>query len=348
VPGGVQPNLQTPTLISWSLRIQQEITTNTSLTVGYVGSHGYHELIGIDANEPFPVICPASPCPANYPTTFPVGLAGTPVPAGSYDNPTATKPNAALNNTWTYFSEADSSYNGLQVDLNHRFSKNFSARGVYTWSKTIDDGDSLNATTAGNEPALASNPFNLRADRGLANFDVRNTGAINALYQLPSAHNILANGWSLSTVVTLQGGLPFTPQLSYNPSNSGDTRNPVRPFYNPAFTGPVIEGNPNQWFNPAAFLAPPNNSGFFGNVGRDTLIGPGLATWDFAVHKDTKIRERFNLQFRGEIFNLLNHANFNTPNPVTFTTSGVSPTAGLITATATPSRQVQLSLKLRF
>ena len=160
--------------------------------------------------------------------------------------------------------------------------------------------------------------------------------------------SILANGWSLSTVVTLQGGLPFTPQLSYNPSNSGDTRNPVRPFYNPAFTGPVIEGNPNQWFNPAAFLAPPNNSGFFGNVGRDTLIGPGLATWDFAVHKDTKIRERFNLQFRAELFNLLNHANFNTPNPVTFTTSGVSPTAGLITATATPSRQVQLSLKLRF
>ena len=73
VPGGVQPNLQTPTLISWSLRIEQEITANTALTVGYVGSHGYHELLGIDANEPFPVICPASPCPANYPATFPAG-----------------------------------------------------------------------------------------------------------------------------------------------------------------------------------------------------------------------------------------------------------------------------------
>jgi hypothetical protein len=218
---------------------------------------------------------------------------------------------------------------------------------VYTWSKTIDDGDSLNATTSGNEPALASNPFNLRADRGLANFDVRSAGVINALYQLPSADNRLASGWSLSSVLTLQGGFPFTPQLSYNPSNSGDTRNPVRPFVNPAFTGSVIIGSPNQWFNPAAFLAPPTNSGFFGNLGRDTLIGPGLATWDLAVHKDTRLRERMNLQFRAELFNLLNHANFNTPNPVTFTPN-VSPTAGLITSTSTFSRQVQLSLKLLF
>ena len=79
--------------------------------------------------------------------------------------------------------------------------------------------------------------------------------------------------------MTMQGGFPFTPQLSYNPANTGDSRNPVRPFVNPAFTGPVILGNPNEWFNPAAFLAPPNASGFYGNLGRDTLTGPGLATW---------------------------------------------------------------------
>ena len=95
VPGGVQPDLQTPTLISWTLRVQQALTANTSLTVGYVGSHGYHELLGIDANEPFPVICPASPCPANYPANFPAALAGTPIPAGTYYEPVATKPNAA-------------------------------------------------------------------------------------------------------------------------------------------------------------------------------------------------------------------------------------------------------------
>jgi hypothetical protein len=109
----------------------------------------------------------------------------------------------------------------------------------------------------------------------------------------------------------VQGGFPFTPQLSYNPSNTGDTRNPVRPFLNPAFTGPVLLVNPNQWFNPAAFLPPPNNSGFFGNLGRDTLIGPGLAIWDFSLFKDTRIQEKTNLQFRAEFFNILNRGNFN-------------------------------------
>ncbi|HLI86009.1 MAG TPA: carboxypeptidase-like regulatory domain-containing protein [Bryobacteraceae bacterium] len=347
VPGGVQPNLYTPTLISWSFRIEQEITANTALTVGYIGSHGYHEILGIDANEPFPVVCPAAPCPAVYPANFPAGIAGTPVPAGTYYVPSSAKPTASLANTWTYFSEADSSYNALQVDFHHRFSSGFLLRGVYTWSKTIDDGDSLNATTSGGEPALASNPFNLRADRGLANFDVRNVAVINASYALPFGKNHrLPGGWTVNSIVTVQSGFPFTPQLSYNPSNNGDTRNPVRPFVNPAFRGPVILGNPDQWFNPLAFLAPPNNSGFYGNLGRDTLTGPGLATWDFSLLKDTRIREKANLQFRAEFFNLLNRANFNTPNAVTFTPAGVSPTAGLITSTSTTSRQIQFGLKL--
>ena len=117
--------------------------------------------------------------------------------------------------------------------------------------------------------------------------------AINATYALPFGldkqylngmsdwENRFVSGWSLASIVTIQSGFPFTPQLSYNPSNNGDTRNPVRPFINPSFTGPVITGNPSQWFNPTAFLEPPNNSGFYGNLGRDTLIGPGLATLGF-------------------------------------------------------------------
>jgi hypothetical protein len=363
IPGGVQPDMQTPTLVSYSLRIQQQLSPNTSLTVGYVGNHGYHELIGIDANEPFPVICPASPCPANYPTSagFPAGIAGTPVPAGTYFVPTTTKANPAIANTWTWFSEGDSSYNALQVDANRRFSGGLTVRGVYTFSKVLDDGDSLNATTSGGGPALASNPFNLKSDRGLGTFDIRHVAVANATYALPVGHgkrflgglegfgNAAVSGWTVNSVVTLQGGFPFSPQLSYNPSNNGDTRNPVRPFANPAFTGPVILGSPNRWFNPAAFLAPTNtaaNGGFYGNVGRDTLIGPGLATWDFSVLKDTRIRERLTLEFRAEIFNLLNRANFNLPNAVVFTPSGVSPTAGVITSTSTTSRQVQFGLKL--
>ncbi|HTB91408.1 MAG TPA: TonB-dependent receptor [Candidatus Sulfotelmatobacter sp.] len=380
VPGGVQPDMETPTLISWSLRVDRELSPNTVLTVGYIGSHGYHELIGVDANEPVPVICPAAPCPAVYPTVnpnatppvtfatgFPVGspLAGAPVPAGSFFIPAgAPRANPTLANTWTWFSVGNSSYHALQVDLRRRFSHSLSVRGVYTFSKALDDGDSLNQTTAGNAPGLVSNPFNLGADKGLATYDARNVGVVNVLYELPFgrgqsfAHDVegwrdkLVSGWMVSSIVTAQSGFPFTPQLSYNPSNNGDTRNPVRPFLNPNFTGPVVLGNPNQWFNPNAFIAPPSTSGFYGNVGRDTYTGPGLATWDFSVLKNTRIRESLNLQFRAEIFNLLNRANFNTPNLIVFTPptatnpTGLSGTAGAITSTSTTARQVQFALKL--
>ncbi|MGC1105423.1 MAG: carboxypeptidase-like regulatory domain-containing protein [Candidatus Acidiferrales bacterium] len=359
LPGGVQPNMQTPTLISYSLKVEQELLPNTVLSVGYVGSHGYHEIVSLDDNEQTPAICPAAPCPADYPNTFPAPLAGAPIPAGSYFIPANTpRANPALAAAWAWFSEGDSSYNALQVDINHRFSKGLVLRGVYTWSKSLDDGDSLNATAAGNAPGLVSNPFDLSSDWGPATYDVRNVAVIDGSYDLPFGHgqrlfnglngvaNGFASGWAVNSIVTLQSGFPFTPQLSYNPSNSGDTKNPVRPFVNPSFTGPVILGTPKQWFNPAAFLAPPANSGFYGNLGRDSLIGPGLATWDFSVLKDTPIRERMTLQFRAELFNLLNRANFNTPNPIVFTPSGVSPTAGVITSTSTTSRQVQFGLKL--
>jgi len=382
VPGGVQPDMKTPTLVSWSLRIERELSSNTAFTVGYIGSHGYHELIGIDANEPFPTICPASPCPAVFPTYepskpttvtnsptigFPKGspLAGAPVPAGTYYSPsTAARANPALANTWTWFSVGTSSYHALQLDLRRRFSRGLSLRGVYTFSKALDDGDSLNQTTAGNAPGLVSNPLNLQADKGLATYDVRHVAVINALYALPFGRgqafangfggwgNALVSGWSVSSIITAQAGFPFTPQLSYNPSNNGDTRNPVRPFANPNFTGPVVLGNPNQWFNPNAFIAPPSALGFYGNLGRDTFIGPGLATWDFSVLKDTRIRERLSVQFRAEVFNLLNRANFNTPNLIVFTPptasnlTGISGTAGAVTSTSTTSRQVQFGLKL--
>jgi hypothetical protein len=370
VPGGVQPDMQTPTVISYSLRVERELSPNTSLSVGYVGSHGYHELIGVDANSPMPVVCPASPCPSTFPNTAAWGaLAGTPVPAGTFFvAPGTKKPNPAIANTWTWFSEGNSSYNALQVDLKRRFNHGFSIRGVYTWSKSLDDGDSLNATAAANAVALLSNPYVPRADWGLATYDVRNLGVVTATYELPfgegrrylSSEGMLrqlAGGWTLNSIVTAQSGFPFTPQLSYNPSNNGDTRNPVRAFLNPAFTGPVVLGNPNQWFNPNAFIAPPNNSGFFGNVGRDTYTGPGLATWDLSVLKDTHIYERLNLQFRAEIFNLLDRANFNTPNLITHvllpgptpgstsTTPVASPAAGVITSTSTWARQVQFGLK---
>ncbi len=361
VPGGVQPELKTPTLVSWSVRVEHELAPNAAFTVGYVGSHGYHELVGIDANEPTPTICPASPCPAVFPANFPAPLAGSAVPAGTYFIPAGTpRANPALANTWTWFSRGDSSYQALQTEFRKRLSHGLIVRGVYTFSKTLDDGDSLNQTTAGNAPGLVSNPFNLAADKGLATFHVKHAAVVDALYALPFGRgekfasganrwgNRVVGGWSVAGILTAQSGFPFTPQLSYNPSNNGDTRNPVRPFRNPGFTGPVILGAPSEWFNPQAFLAPPPNSGFYGDLGRDTFLGPGLATWDFSVLKDIPFRESLGLEFRAEIFNLLNRANFNTPNLIVFTPSGVSGTAGAITTTSTTSRQVQFALKLHW
>ena len=374
-PGGVQPNLYAPTLISYSLRIEQELSRNTAFTIGYVGSHGYHEVLGLDANEPAPVICPASPSPATYPphyTATGATVTGLAVPAGTYYVPAACSAtvatcNFSLAGTWTWLSRGDSSYNALEMDLNHRFSKGLSLRGVYTWSKSLDDGDSLNATTANNAPGLVANPFDLRADWGPATYNAKNVMVIDGVYELPFGSgkafasgmsgwsDRVVSGWSIDSIVTAQSGLPFTPQLGYNPSRNGDTKNPVRPFLNPNFSGPVILGKPGEWFNPNAFLAEPNNSGFYGNVRRDSqFTGPGLATWDFSVMKQIPIHERLNLQFRAEIFNMLNRANFNTPNlvvdilppPSTNTIPQANPTAGAVTSTSTTARQVQFGLKL--
>ncbi|HUO35135.1 MAG TPA: carboxypeptidase-like regulatory domain-containing protein [Candidatus Acidoferrum sp.] len=340
VPSGVQPDLYTPTVESWSFKIEQAISRNTSLSVGYVGSHGYHELLSVDANLPTPTVCPASPCPPGY-------------PAGAIYYPTgAPLANSALTNSTHWFSEGISSYNGLEVDLTHRFSHGLQFRGVYTFSKALDDGDNMNTSVATNSPAFVANPLDPKADYGRASFDVRHAAAINGTYNLPfgrggdSFPSRLVRDWQISGIETLLSGLPLTPQLSYNPSNDGDSRNPVRPSLNPAFAGPLIFGNPNQYFNPDAFIQP--LPGTYGNAGRNILPGPRLFETDFALDRKFRLSERFDLQFRAEAFNLLNHTNFNTPNPVVFAsaTGAPSPTAGVITSTATTSRQIQLGLKL--
>ena len=356
-PAGVQPNMDTPTLLSWSLHVEQEISANTVFTLGYVGSHGYHQIVSLDDNEPTPTVCPAAACPSVYPASFPAPLAGTAVPSGSYYIASGTPTyDPIFGAAWAWWSVGTSSYNALQADLNHRLSHGLTLRAIYTWSKALDDGDSLNATAAGNAPGLVSNPFDIKADWGPATYDVRNVGVLAETWQLPfgagqpihlaPVANTFLGGWSANSIVTLQTGFPFTPQLSYNPSNNGDTKNPVRPFANPAFHGNPIVGKPTEWYNSAAFLAPPNGSGFYGNLGRDTLTGPSLAEWDFSLFKDTTLHDRTRLELRGEFFNILNHSNFNTPNLVVFTPSGLSPTAGIVTSTSTTSRQIQLSAKL--
>src|SRR5579884_2768762 len=255
-PAGVQPNLKTPTVESYTFRVDQKISASTSLSVGYVGSHGYHEILSVDANEPVPTICPASPCPTNL-------AAGTVFyPKG------APLANPQLANTTTWFSEGVSSYNALDVDVRRAFSAGLQFRGTYTYAKSLDDGSAWNSSVGANAPGFVMYPANPKLDWGPSTTDVRHLAAINATYELPIGRgksllrnlegwqDKLTSGWGLSGIETLQSGFPFTPQLGFNPTNNGDSRNPIRPSWNPNFTGPVILGNPNHYFDPNAFIVP--------------------------------------------------------------------------------------------
>ena len=334
-PSGIQPDAYTPTVLSWSLKVEQKLAANMALSLGYVGSHGYHEMLSLDANEPAPTVCPASPCPAGF-------AAGT-----LYYPPGAALANPALANTTTWFSEGLSSYNGLQVDLSRRFARGLQLRAVYTFSKSLDDGTAWNSSVGSNAPGFVMYPLNPKLDWGPSTSDVRNLAVVNVLYEVPFHRGKLASGWSVAAIETLQSGFPFTPVLGYNPTNNGDSRNPIRPSWNPSFTGSVITRLPGQWFNPSAFVAPA--AGTYGNMGRDALTGPGMATLDFSVLKSTPLTDRTKLQFRAEFFNLFNRANFGIPNTVVYTAANTpSPTAGVITSTATTSRQIQFGLKLLF
>jgi len=236
------------------------------------------------------------PCPAGYPNGalyFPSG---------------AALANKAVWNTTHWFSEGVSSYHGLAVDLNRHWANGLQFRSVYTLSRALDDGDNLNTSVATNSPVFLSDPLRPNADYGRASFDVRQSGVIQVSYDLPfgrpgsalgeSWKGWLVANWQVSGIVTLQSGLPFTPQLSYNPSNDGDTRDPVRPSWNPNFNGRVILGGPNEYFSPLAFIQP--LAGMYGNAGRNILEGPSLKQFSLALAKHWSLSERVNLQFRSD------------------------------------------------
>ncbi len=362
-PSNVQPNISTPAVITWSLRIEQQVAPNTSLTLGYVGFHSYHQILSGDMNEPIP----------SY------------APTGQVYYPSTALANPNLANTTSWFSQGTGLYNALEIDARHTYSNGLQLRGNYTWSKNLDDGSAWNTSVSGNTPAFVSFPLNPKVDWGPAATDVRNAASINGSYELPFGPNkhflnsasrpvaFLVCGWAASAIVALQTGFPFSPQLGYNPPGNGDSRNPIRPSWNPNFTGKLYPRTQTEYFNPSAFIQPtvsiPNGSGgntiygTYGNVKRDSLVGPGLTELDFSAVKQTHITERLNLQFRAEFFNIPNHTNFLTPNEVVFsaaptvTTSGgvetvtasaFSPTAGVVTATSTTSRQIQFGAKLQF
>ncbi|MEO5922601.1 MAG: carboxypeptidase-like regulatory domain-containing protein [Bryobacteraceae bacterium] len=352
-PQGVQADAKTPALQNWNFSIEQQLTSNMTLRVAYIGSHGYHGLLSLDPNTVPAQICATATC-----VTGGTGTARGAVNQGQQYIPVGTRPNPYLAGGFFWTTQGNSSYNGLQVELTRRLARGFQARGNFTWSKNLDMNSALTGAQANNQAQMLMDRSNLRRDWGPAAFDVRKQSTISFHYDLPfgpgqqfmsanyGAMSKIVGGWQLNSITTLLSGFPFTPLVGANRSSNGDTRNPDRPNYNPNFTGDIILGQPTRWFDPNAFSLP--TVGTFGNVGRGVLRGPGLSNVDFSVNKNTRISERFNLQFRAEFFNLLNRTNFSVPNTTVFSGTSFNASAGLITATTTTSRQIQGSLKLIF
>jgi hypothetical protein len=150
-------------------------------------------------------------------------------------------------------------------------------------------------------------------------------------------------------LVAIRSGVPFTPVLGSDrarilPRSGGAGQ---RPDPNPSFTGPIILGSPGRYFDPNAFSWPA--AGYFGTIGRNTLRGPGYANCDTAIVKSFPLGGGRKMQFRGEIFNAFNRANFGLPATAVFNSQGRIPgSAGVITSTVGTARQVQLGLKLEF
>ena len=359
-PYQVQPTMKTPTIEEWNFTVEQQLTRSTAVRVSYVGSRGYHQLVSVDGNAiPSQICSNAGGCSAGGILT--AAQKGAPVvlvPQGTQYIPAGTRPNPYLSNSYSWFSEGNSSYNALQVDVTKRFSQGLQFRANYTWSKNLDIGSGLTTASAINQSTMVMDPYHVGRDWGPSALNAASQGSGHVSYELPfgkgkpwlsgasGVADKLASGWQINAIVTLLSGFPTTPQVGSNQSGDGDARVPDRPNANPAFSGPVTPGKVNQWFNPKAFVLP--TPGTFGNIGRGILRGPGLGTFDLSFFKNTSINERTRIEFRAEMFNLLNRANFGTPNPIVFSGGNTSPAAGIITYTATTSRQIQFGLKLVF
>jgi hypothetical protein len=354
-PQGVQANAKTPTVQEWNFTLEQQLAHDMVLRLTYLGSFGYHGLLSVDPNTvPVRICAQAAGCTAGGTTT---GGAKSPVTSqskvaqGTPYIPVSTRPNPYLGAAFFWLTEGNSSYNALQTDVSKRLNKGLQFRANLTWSKSLDLNSGLTGAQSSNQAQMILDRSNLRRDWGPSALNAKYQSSVSLHYDLPfhsgpSLARRALGGWQASAIATMLSGFPFTPQVGSNRSGDGDTRNPDRPSLNPAFTGPVILGQASQWFNPNAFLLPA--FGTYGSLGRGTYSGPGLANLDLSLLKDTRINERAKLQFRAEFFNALNHTNLGTPNATVFSNGAISSSAGIITTTATTSRQIQFGLKLVF
>ena len=391
-PTTINTNYKSPHMLDFNLAFERQLPFDMALSVAYAGSRGLDLWQPANESNPF---CPTSNtfvpqgC-ASFTQVVPNAL---PVWASA----TAPRLNPFFSNFALFSTGGESWYNALEVNLTKRVGHGLEFQSAYTYSKLLDDTEGLsNSDTSGSQTGLIEDPFNTKLEWGPGNFDVRQNWRFNILYHLPSVHvqgavDKIVNGWWVGSIAAVQTGTPFSPLLSSDREQAGlagtngglERPNYVTASniaaitaaaqaaglttcpanstgcipYNPVIYNPktVITGTVQQWFNPNMFALQP--VGTIGDVGRNTLTEPGLATWDFSLNKDTAVRalgEAGRLQFRAELFNILNHPNFGPAQNGGFFSGSVKDTveqpaqATGIIATSTPGRQIQFSLKVLF
>lgn len=341
--GYVQPNPPRNYVMNWNLTLQRELSRDFTFSLGYVGNHGVHMLNREDdANSVLP-------------TMTPQGLMW-PSPAGS-----GTRLNPNVGAIRALYWAGSSFYDALQAQVSKKVSSRLTVQGAYTWGKAIDTGSASVIGDPFQNSISSLYFFCITCRRGLSDFNIAHSVTSHFLWDVPvptdwtqsGVKSFALNGWKLGGIFTAQSGVPFTAILGGDPLglNSSDPWAYPNRLSGPGCSSLVNPGNPNNYIK-LQCLSFPVPSTLMGNLGRNTLIGPGLVDFDFAIFKNFaihRISESARVQFRAEMFNVLNHANFAPPiaNETVFDQSGNPvPGAGAINETTTSSRQVQFGLKL--
>lgn len=320
VPAAFRPGFKLGMTQSWNVSVEQQFTNDLVMHLAYVGSQSYHQTLIIDAN-----------------------------PGQTAAAVRGKRAMSNFNQILTINSNGTSSYHSLQAQFEKRFSHNFQAQSSFTWSKNIDVAASGNASFIGNGVA---NPYDLRFNRGLSDLNFPFVSVTNAVYTTPALRrqNALVRSvlgeWEISAIYTMQSGRPFSVSGGNGNNNSGALVYGDRADSVPGSILQTHQGSKQQWlkqyFTTAAFRQ--NAPGTFGNTGRNILKGPGINYSDAALMKNWTMRERYKVQFRWELFNAFNHANFGQPDA-----NPSSGTYGRITATGPiKPRVMQAGLKLTF
>jgi hypothetical protein len=331
----VSRDLHLPYAQDWNLNLQRSFGADWLFQIGYVGTTGVRLPRFIEGNPAvyIPGVDDTSPGCAPPAHPCPLSTSSNANQRRLYSGCTLADPpsSCVYASVGEIASIANSGYNAFQTSLRKRFSHGLSFLASYTWSHSIDDVSSFNITGSASQPVagendLAQNPFDLAAERGNSMFDARHRFVLSYQWSLPFLHHSnvwygqVLGDWQLNGIFTAMSGTPFTVFDSNDVSLQGQA---------PEISGfssnrPNVIGNPNsgprtaaEWFNVKAFqpiVQDPNSPvQQFGNEGRNSVKGPGYVNWDFSAFKNIRLTESKQLQFRGELFNVLNHTNFRLP-----------------------------------